>query len=158
MVRPQKADQTGRSTGTLKSGRTKRWDIETPFIGHSLALRESVAFRSLRIAARRALDFLEIEHLKHGGQENGNLAAPYRQIEEWGTSKRDIAFAFRMLIAFGLIRRTDKGERLGRHMGIARYRLTYYPDRNGALPTDEWRRVTIDDVKAFLDDPKPHPN
>ena len=45
-------------------------------------LLESDAWRGLGINARRFLDFLMIEHLRHGGKHNGYLLAPQRQLED----------------------------------------------------------------------------
>ena len=47
-------------------------------------LLESTAWRSLSIHARRLIDFLLIEHMRHGGRENGRLLAPRRQFEAFG--------------------------------------------------------------------------
>lgn len=157
MVRPRKADATGRSGKTLNVGYVKRWEPETPFVPFGLAMMRSVAFRALNYPARRLLDFLICEHLSHGGRENGNLAAPYRQIEALGMSSRDTPKAFKMLRAYGFIKRVDSHGRLDGRMGMARYRLTFLPDMSGAHPTDEWRSVTSADVAAFKGDPDLHP-
>ena len=122
---------------------------------HRRAMLESYAWRSLNMAARRVLDFLEIEHLAHGGQENGNLAATYRQLADTGISTRDVPTAIEMLKRFGFLVRVDGGSRLGGRMSMARYRLTYLPDRETGVPTDDWQKITLADVKAFRDNPKP---
>lgn len=144
----RKADAKGRSTGQLVhfGGRAKRWKLEGQFIAHTLDMRESPGFRALTMPARRVLDFLELEHLRHGGAENGSLMAPYAQLVTWGVTKRDIAPAIATLVQFGFIRRTEHGERLGGRPNATRYALTWLPTSDGALPTEDFRKVTRADV------------
>lgn len=155
--RPRKADAAGRSSETQKRGRLKRWEPATPFVPISRAMIESPAFRGLGFPARKVFDFICLEHMSHGGQENGNLAAPYRQLEQLGISRRDVPSAIRMLKSLGFIERTDGAGRLDGRMNMARYRLTFLPDRDGGFPTNEWQDVTRADVMAFRADGKPHP-
>lgn len=144
----RKADATGRSTGKLVNygGRAKRWKLEGQFIPHTLDMRESPGFRALTMPARRILDFLELEHLRHGGAENGRLLAPYAQLVAWGVTKRDIAPAIATLVRYGFIRRTEHGERLGGRPNATRYALTWLPTVDGQLPTEDFRKVTHADV------------
>lgn len=154
----RKVDATGRSGKVKRLGYAKKWKLDAPFIAHSREFRESIAFRSLNFPARRVLDFLELEHLRNAGFENGYLAAPYRQIQATGMSKRDVPKAIQMLKAFGFIARTDVNMRLAGRKNMARYRLTYLPDRSGNLPTDEWRKIERKHVEAFKADSKSHPD
>lgn len=147
----RKADPTGRSSGKLVhfGGRAKRWKLEGQFIAHTLDMRESPGFRALTMPARRVLDFLELEHLRHGGAENGNLLAPYAQLVTWGVTKRDISPAIETLVRFGFIRRTEHGERLGGRPNATRYALTWLPTADGQLPTEDFRKVTRADVREW---------
>jgi hypothetical protein len=144
----RKTDAKGRSTGQLVhfAGRAKRWKLEGQFIPHTLDMRESPGFRALTMPARRVLDFLELEHLRHGGAENGNLLAPYAQLVTWGVTKRDIAPAIATLVRFGFIRRTEHGQRLGGRPNATRYALTWLPTSDGQLPTEDFRKVSRSDV------------
>jgi hypothetical protein len=57
-------------------------------------LRELVrsdAWRSLGINARRFIDFLWLQHMAKGGQQNGKLKAPYRQLRDFGIDARYVA-------------------------------------------------------------------
>ena len=54
------------------------------FIAHPRAMVESPAMRALSLAARKALDRIEIEHMNHGGAQNGQLPVTYRDFEAWG--------------------------------------------------------------------------
>jgi hypothetical protein len=141
-------------------------DLAMPKNGHSARhlsrICESSGSRSharrLNFPARSVLDFLELEHLRNAGFENGYLAAPYRQIQATGMSKRDVPKAIQMLKAFGFIARTDVNMRLAGRKNIARYRLTYLPDRSGNMPTDEWRNIERKHLEAFKADSKLHPD
>lgn len=149
----QRVDATGRSTGRLVhfGGRAKSWKIEGQFIPHPLAMRESPGFRALNMAARRFLDFLELEHMRHGGRENGRLLAPYNQLVASGITRRDIRPAIDLLLAVGFIGRTKHGERQGGRPNASRYSLTWLPTYDGALPTEEFLGVTEADVRALQD-------
>jgi hypothetical protein len=49
-----------------------------PFVMLPRELIASDAWRSLGINGRRLIDFLLLEHMGHGGKENGKLKAPRR--------------------------------------------------------------------------------
>lgn len=146
----RKVLQNGRSGGFAHSGRAKRWRPEPPFLILPRALLESPGYRALSVPARHVVDFLQLEHLSHGGAENGRLLAPYAQLEKFGISSRDIRGALDMAEAFGIIRCTQRGERLGGRTKASTYALTWYPTADGELPSEEFRRVTVQDVDAFF--------
>ena len=74
------------------------------FVKMPLALLESDAWRSLSINARRLIDFLMIEHMRHGGQQNGRLVAPRRQLCSFGINNGDrVTDAINEAEAAGLI-------------------------------------------------------
>lgn len=144
-------DKTGRSTTkVIRFGKAKRWTFAEQFVGHPLSLRESPGFRALTMPPRRILDFLELEHMAHAGTENGQLLAPYKQLVAFGVSRRDICPGLDMLEAFGIIRRTERGERLEGRPKASKYALTWLPTHDGAQPTEDYRRVTAVDVVAFV--------
>src|SRR5438477_11588565 len=58
------------------------------FIWHTRELLMSPAWRTRGISCVRLLEFLEIEHLAHGGVANGSLVAPTDQLERFGISRR----------------------------------------------------------------------
>jgi hypothetical protein len=64
---------------------------------------ESTGWRSLGVNARRFIDFLMIEHLRQGGQRNGHLKAPHRQLIEFGISGGLVSSAIREAEASGLV-------------------------------------------------------
>ncbi|MBA3050039.1 MAG: hypothetical protein KKE42_08945 [Alphaproteobacteria bacterium] len=141
----------GRSTGEVRhfGGRAKSWKFAEGFVGEPMSLLESPAYRALNFPALKILGFLKLEHVRHGGAENGRLMAPYRQLEAQGISPRKIKPALAMLEAFGIIRCTSDGERLGGRPNAAKYALAWLPTCDGSLPTDGYKRVTEAAVKAY---------
>jgi hypothetical protein len=93
----------------------------------------SITYQALGVSARRVLDFLLHEHMSHGGQENGRLAAPYRQLVRWGVTRADIAQGLEELIVAGFVRKTQHGMRT-EGGPPSRFALTW-------LPTDGWDPV-----------------
>ena len=109
---------------------------------------KSDAWRDLSINGRRMLDLLEIEHLAHGGYENGNLTVTYCQFVEWGIRREAVNKTIKELEHLGWIEVQRGGYRGFARSWPHRYRLTYRRTRivpdNGApylvAPTDDWRR------------------
>jgi hypothetical protein len=66
-------------------------------------LLESEAWRSLSINARRFIDILMLEHLRHAGRDNGRLLAPWRQLEAAGIGARYIGDAIDEAATRGLV-------------------------------------------------------
>jgi len=65
--------------------------------------------RVLSLSERRALERIELEHLEHGGMENGKLPVTYADFEKWGVRRDSIAGAIRTLEGLGLIEITRHG-------------------------------------------------
>lgn len=144
-------DATGRSTGKIiHFGKAKRWQFTEGFIGEPQSLLESPGYRHLNLPAFKILTFLKTEHVRHGGMENGNLLAPYRQLERLGVSPRKVKPALAMLEAFGIIRCTSDGTRLGGRPNAATYALTWLPTCDGSMPTEEYKAITRLDAEAFM--------
>jgi hypothetical protein len=105
----------------------------------------SITYRALGIHALRILDFLMAEHAGHGGRENGNLAAPYRQLEAWGVTSSDVRKGFEELFATGFVRVTRQGLRQAGGGEPSRYALTWLPTLaagpNEGAPTHDWQAV-----------------
>src|SRR5690242_16231849 len=74
-----------------------------PWVWQTRELRASDAWRSAGINARRFIDFLLLEHMNHGGKENGLLKAPHRQLEDFGIGARRITDTIREAEGLGLV-------------------------------------------------------
>lgn len=145
-----KPDVTGRSSGKLngRAGRNAKPPPGEPWIWLTREFLRSPAYRSLGVNARRLLDFLHIEHMSHAGRENGKLPAPYDQLEEFGLSRRLIHEAIEELVAAGIVRVEQRGGQFDGARTCSLFRLTLYPDHEGRAPTNEWKRVTAEQIKA----------
>ena len=62
-----------------------------PWVKSPRGLLASKAWRSMGINERRLIDFLMLEHMRHGGQRNGKLVAPRKQLEVAGIGARHIS-------------------------------------------------------------------
>src|SRR6516165_5946692 len=87
----------------------RRNAIRDQFVPHTLSMLQSPAYRVLTRAARMVLDRIEIEHMHHGGVENGNLPVTYDDFVEYGIHRHGIAPAIRELEGLGFIEITQRG-------------------------------------------------
>jgi hypothetical protein len=125
------------------------------FVWHTLELVASDAWRFRSAHCARLIDFLEAEHLKHGGAENGSLIAPYSQLQAFGIGRQYINRAIIEAETRKLIE-VKRGGLKGRAMtDLNRFRLTYYWMKfqvNGfwdwRMPGDEWK--TYSEPKAEI--------
>ena len=117
-----------------------------------LELMESDAFRALSPNSLRLLFRLIIEHVHHGGVENGWLIATHDQLRDYGLTASSIREAIDECVAFGLIRVKQGGRWAGTNRPN-RYRLTWigWVDDDGfaQYPTNEWKGVTADFIAAW---------
>jgi len=145
---------TGRSTGgmTARDRKIHGPPKGSPWVWLPTELLNHLAWRSLSLNARKIIDFLLIEHRHHGGRENGNLAAPYNQLERFGVSRRLIRASFLELEAAGLVRMTRQGGKYAGGRETSTYRLTFYAAHDNVSPTSEWRRSDGAKVKAARKD------
>ena len=140
------------SRGTRR--RLQRNTLTAAWVAHSRDLRESVAWACLPDNARRVLDRLELEHMRHGGAENGSLPCTYADFEKAGIRRASVALAIRQCVALGFVEVTTPGYRAaGGFKQPSLYRLTHVmgcgksPD-----PTHNWQRIkTFEDARAALD-------
>jgi hypothetical protein len=126
--------------------RRKKTAIAGQFVPHPRQLLESASMRVLSLTERRVLDRIEVEHMTHGGAENGKLPVTYTDFEKWGVRRDSIAGAIRALEALGLIEITRHG-----YGGAAEkrepnlYRLTYLPawnaQRSDETGTHEYSKI-----------------
>lgn len=104
-----------------------------PFVMLPRNLVRSQSWRSIGVNARRLIDFLLNEHMAHGGQENGRLLAPRRQLEAWGIGARHVSSAIAEAEQRGLI---DVERGVGRRPSA--YALTWLQLAGGKEPSRRW--------------------
>ena len=112
------------------------------FIAHPRAMVESPAMRARASPRGKALDRIEIEHMNHGGAQNGQLPVTYRDFEAWGIARHSVAAAIRELEALGFIEITRRGYGGSAELRTpSHYRLTYCPARNAGRNEGRHPRV-----------------
>lgn len=97
-------------------------------------LLESDAWKSASVSCRRLLDFLMIEHMKHGGRANGRLKAPHRQLAHAGIHPSLVSKAIQEAERRGLVVCHRGGQRVA-----SSYALAWLPLFDGTPATDGWR-------------------
>jgi hypothetical protein len=129
--------------------------IAGQWVSRPRQLTESPAMRVLSKVAHLALMRIEVEHMSHGGAQNGRLPITYIQFEDWGIHPNYVASALRELPALGIVEVTRTG-----YAGAADkrepslYRLTYLTahdaGRADATGTHEYLRIkTVREAKAI---------
>jgi hypothetical protein len=114
---------------------------DEPFTWWTSEMKESPAWRAMPLAARQIVDRIEIEHGRHGGQENGKLPVTYDDFEKYGVRRMSIAFGIRAAVALGWIDITDRGHRGAADLRrAARYALTWVDRFDGAPRNNRWKR------------------
>lgn len=123
--------------------------INEPFASLPLSLLQSPAFCALSWDARRVLDRLMIEHLRHGGHRHDRLVCTYSDFAASGIRQRSIASAIRDCVELGMLVVTKQGTpSISTRRQPSEYRLTFLGGRakGGYVPpTDEWRQVESED-------------
>ena len=114
--------------------------ITGQFVAHLVEMRLSPAWQALRGTDKLALERIELEHVGHGGQENGQLVVTFSDLAKHGVDRKAVAGCLARLEALGFVVCECRGRASAaefRHP--SRYRVTYLP--GNTLQTDEWRRV-----------------
>jgi hypothetical protein len=114
-----------------------------PWIWLTLEMMKSDAWRSAGINCRRFVDFLLIELMGTAGEGNGNLKAPYEQLEQVGISARLIGAAISQAEYLGLVRCYRGGMRVA-----TTYTLTWL-DVGTEPATNEWRAHRNRELKPW---------
>ncbi|MDB5596251.1 MAG: hypothetical protein JWM36_3212 [Hyphomicrobiales bacterium] len=118
---------------------------------HRREMRESVAWWALPNDARRVLDRLEIEHMRHGGSENGSLICTYSDFAKTGIRRASVALAIRQCVALGFLKIAKQGARSRAEFRAPSLYLLTYVNGGGKSPppTDEWRRLASEEAAAL---------
>jgi hypothetical protein len=104
------------------------------FIWLTRELLMSDAWRSQGINTVRFIHFLLLEHLRHGGQENGKLKAPRRQLCAFGIGARHVSTAIAEAEKLGLVICHKRGMRTA-----TLYRLTWLEGHDGKRAENGWQ-------------------
>jgi hypothetical protein len=139
---PIESDRLRKTDGRLMAKKKRRSPIGENWISYPRSMLESPALRALSLSAIRVMHRLEIEHMAHGGAENGRLIVTHDQFVEAGVHHNAIAPALRELVALGFIEITERGCAGNEsHRRPHRFRLTYVNMKSREEPSHEWRKV-----------------
>ncbi|WP_245307549.1 hypothetical protein [Mesorhizobium sp. AA23] len=121
------------------------------FVGHRLEMYLSPAWAEARVGPLRAmLERLEIEHLRHGGYNNGELFVSYGQFVDHGISRKSIKRTQQLAVDLGFLEVTyTEGDGVIRPPNA--YRLTYVPAKGKTTPTDEWKAITKEKARQLVE-------
>ena len=125
-------------------------DTDGGWVAHRLKLMVSPAWRHRPIPLAKILERIEIEHMRHGGKENGHLVVSYDQLVRNGVSRRTIRSALALGVSLGLLEVKQSGEWAGDVRSPNIYRLTYLPEKNRRAPTDEWEGIDNERARALI--------
>ena len=126
----------------MKNKQTKGvWWIKGAWVPRPLEMLRSPAWRALSGPAKSVIERLEIEHMAHGGKNNGQLICTYQDFADHGIRYKSIAPAIRQTVDHGIVKVPRPGWRSANHGTPAHYCLTYLPVGD-APPTDEWKQIS----------------
>ncbi len=91
---------------------------------------------------------LLLEHINHGGLENGRLVCTYKDFQEYGLTRNKIRPAIEEADFLGLVK-NQQGERIFARNHPNSYRLTFYGTKDAKDPTNEWKRITKERIDSF---------
>jgi hypothetical protein len=90
---------------------------------------------------RKLLDALMAELADHGGEENGNLMAPYNMLQARGMRRGNILRTIIEGEALGLLDPKRGVRSYGSRRAPSRFRLTWLGTPDGLMATNEWRAI-----------------
>jgi hypothetical protein len=124
-----------------------------PWIWLTQEMLESPAWRALPPAAKGVIERIAIEHMSHGGTENGKLPVTYTDFENYGIRRMSIRFGIMAAEALGWITITQEGHAgAGDTRRTTRYALQWLDRHDGAPRSNAWKRFdTLDDAKAAVE-------
>jgi hypothetical protein len=110
------------------------------FVWFTREMLESDAWCSLRLPARRVIDRLCIEHMAHGGTENGQLVVTYRDFRRFGLHGGQIGPGIKQAVATGFVIITEKGKpSTGADRWPTKYALGWLPLKDGSAAPNRWK-------------------
>ncbi|ESY51587.1 MULTISPECIES: hypothetical protein [unclassified Mesorhizobium] len=142
---------TKSGTAGAAGSKKRRYLQDGFFIAHRLEMLLSPAWGLAPQPLRKIIERLEIEHLRHGGYENGDLYVTYSQFVAAGISKKTIRPAVTLGEQLGLIQCILDDNPKGDIRGANKYRLTFVPAKGRREPTDDWKKITVEKAKDFIE-------
>jgi hypothetical protein len=106
---------------------------------------ESPAWRALTGNALKLIMRIALEHMKHGGKDNGKLPVTYSDFVAYGVRRNAVNEALEIASQLGFVRRREGGmvPWAGGIRATSKYELTSM-SVGGAPPRNDWTRVGTD--------------
>jgi hypothetical protein len=105
-------------------------------------LLNSPAWLTMSHQCRKFVDALMVEWANHGGVENGNLKAPYEQLQTRGLRRASLLDVVVEAGALGIVHAVRGQRSYGSRRSPSVYRLTWLGTaQNGLTATNEWRAI-----------------
>ena len=141
----RRTNATGRSTGEFLDSKFRKLNSVPKgqaFVWYTREMIESPAWRAMSQNARLVVDRVCIEHMAHGGGQNGTLPVTYDDFERTGIRRGSIRRAIAEALALGFIEMPRKGTRgYGDFPGApSLFRLAWLPTNENGPVTIRWRR------------------
>ena len=117
------------------------------YVGHTLALRTSPAWKGLPDNARRIVDRLEVQHMNKGLKENGALCCTYVDFAKAGLRRSSIRRAIEEAVALGFVEIVRRGYSAKTDVRVpSLYRLTHVLNlgKDPSPPTNKWATLESD--------------
>jgi hypothetical protein len=100
------------------------------------------------VNARRVLERIEIEHMEHGGVENGALPVTHKDFMAAGVKASEITPAIKKLVFLGIIHH-ERGGRYGGTNKPSKFGLAWLPDQSGSPATNRWKAITAEQIEIW---------
>jgi hypothetical protein len=135
------------------AGSKRKNKINEQFVYNTREMISSPAYRALSLQGRKVLRRLELEHMAHGGQDNGKLPCRYHDFINYGCRRNGLSAALIEVEALGLAKTVTFGTRaFGNVPGKAStFLLTYLPTADGPA-TNDWKKFSsIEEARAAVE-------
>src|SRR5690348_5419333 len=93
------------------AGRKRKTKIGGQFVAYRVEMLQSPAWCALSLQGRKILNRLDIEHMAHGGAENGALPCRYEDFEKYGCRRKGISLALIEVETLGFVQTVALGTR-----------------------------------------------
>jgi hypothetical protein len=106
----------------------------------------SPAWRAMPLCARQVVERIAIEHMQHGGNENGKLPVTYDDFRKYGIRRNTVAYAIAVAVALGWIDVAEQGHRgAAGQRRATRYALTWVDRWDGTPRTNRWNAIKTEE-------------
>lgn len=99
----------------------------------------------MNLSARMVVERIALEHLGHGGANNGRLVVTYDNFVKHGIRRASIALAIEQARALGWIQVVERGRSYGEAHTPSLYALTWLPTLDGKAASNRWKAISTDE-------------